>query len=49
MRVILSSGYDRDEARGRFGDGPPAGFIQKPYRPEQLVAEIARCLGRIPG
>jgi two-component system cell cycle sensor histidine kinase/response regulator CckA len=46
VRVILSSGYDRDEAKGRFGTGRPAGFIQKPYRPEQLVAEIARCLGR---
>ena len=44
--VILSSGYDHDEARGRFGEGTPAGFIQKPYRPEQLMAEIDRCLGR---
>ncbi|HSD65768.1 MAG TPA: PAS domain S-box protein, partial [Vicinamibacteria bacterium] len=44
VRVILSSGYDRDEARGRFGRRLPGGFIQKPYRPEQLVAEIARCL-----
>ena len=43
--VILSSGYDHDEARGRFGEGTPAGFIQKPYRPEQLMAEIGRCLG----
>ena len=46
VRVILSSGYDRDEAKGRFGGRGPAGFIQKPYRPEQLVAEIGRCLGR---
>jgi two-component system cell cycle sensor histidine kinase/response regulator CckA len=44
VRVILSSGYDHDEASGRFGAAPPAGFIQKPYRPEQLVAEIGRCL-----
>jgi CheY-like chemotaxis protein len=44
VRVILSSGYDHDEARGRFGAARPAGFIQKPYRPEHLVAEIARCL-----
>jgi len=44
VRVILSSGYDSDEAKGRFGSNPPAGFIQKPYRPEQLVAEIDRCL-----
>jgi hypothetical protein len=42
--VILSSGYDHAEASGRFGADRPAGFIQKPYRPEQLVAEIGRCL-----
>jgi CheY-like chemotaxis protein len=44
VRVILSSGYGPEEARGRFGAGAPAGFIQKPYRPEQLMAEIHRCL-----
>jgi len=44
VRVILSSGYDQDEASGRFGADRPAGFIQKPYRPEQLVAEIGRCV-----
>jgi len=44
--VILSSGYDHEEARARFGEGAPAGFIQKPYRPEQLMAEVGRCLGR---
>jgi CheY-like chemotaxis protein len=49
VRVILSSGYDREEARGRFGAGSPAGFIQKPYRPEQLMAEIARCARRRTG
>jgi PAS domain S-box-containing protein len=48
VRVILSSGYDRDEARGRFGTGSPAGFIQKPYRPEQLMEEIGRCARRRP-
>jgi PAS domain S-box-containing protein len=46
VRVILSSGYDHDEASGRFGAARPAGFIQKPYRPEQLVAEIGRCLSQ---
>ncbi len=48
VRVILSSGYDQDEARGRFGAGRPAGFIQKPYRPELLVAEIIRCARQRP-
>jgi PAS domain S-box-containing protein len=44
--VILSSGYDHQEATRRFGSDGPAGFIQKPYRPRQLMAEIDRCLGR---
>jgi two-component system cell cycle sensor histidine kinase/response regulator CckA len=44
--VILSSGYDHLEATRRFGDRAPTGFIQKPYRPAQLLAEIERCRGR---
>jgi PAS domain S-box-containing protein len=44
--VILSSGYDHVEATRRFGARAPAGFIQKPYRPAQLLAEIERCRGR---
>ncbi len=43
--VILSSGYDHAEAMRRFDGRAPAGFIQKPYRPEQLLAEIHRCVG----
>jgi len=43
VRVILSSGYDQHEAAARFTAAGPAGFIQKPYRPEQLMAEIERC------
>ena len=46
VRVILSSGYDRDEATRRFGGQGPLGFIQKPYRPQDLLAEIERCLQR---
>jgi len=43
VRVILSSGYDHHEAARRFGGRDPAGFIQKPYRPAELLAEIGRC------
>jgi PAS domain S-box-containing protein len=43
--VILSSGYDHAEAMRRFEERAPAGFIQKPYRPAQLLAEIHRCVG----
>ena len=48
VRVVLSSGYDKDEATRRFGMDGPIGFIQKPYRPAELLAEIHRCLGRFP-
>jgi two-component system cell cycle sensor histidine kinase/response regulator CckA len=44
VRVILSSGYDGNEARERFGASAPFAFLQKPYRPDQLLAEIGRCL-----
>ena len=43
--VILSSGYDRAEATRRFEGRAPSGFIQKPYRPDELLAEIRRCVG----
>ena len=46
VKVILSSGYDHQEAARRFGPGGLTGFIQKPYRPQQLMAEIDRCLRR---
>jgi hypothetical protein len=46
--VILSSGFDRHEATSRFAAAGPSGFIQKPYRPEQLLAEIDRCRAAAP-
>jgi CheY-like chemotaxis protein len=48
VRVLLSSGYDQEEATRRLGSAGPVGFIQKPYRPQELLAEIDRCLGRPP-
>jgi PAS domain S-box-containing protein len=45
VTVILSSGYDQDEVSRRFATDGPAGFIQKPFRPQQLLAEIERCVG----
>jgi PAS domain S-box-containing protein len=44
LPVVLSSGYDHAEAMRRFEGRAPAGFIQKPYRPEQLLDEIHRCV-----
>jgi len=34
--VILSSGYNEQEATGHFGNNGLAGFIQKPYRTDSL-------------
>jgi CheY-like chemotaxis protein len=44
VRVLLSSGYAEDEATSRFVGRGLAGFIQKPYRPETLVAAIRQAL-----
>ncbi len=44
VRVILSSGYDQKEAVGRFTDQGLAGFIQKPYHSDALIAKIREVL-----
>ncbi len=44
VRVILSSGYNEQEAVGRFAGRGLAGFIQKPYSPSELVELIRRVL-----
>ncbi|HRY60873.1 MAG TPA: PAS domain S-box protein, partial [Candidatus Fermentibacter sp.] len=40
IRVILSSGYNEMDAAGRFSGKGLAGFIQKPYRPVDLIAKV---------
>jgi CheY-like chemotaxis protein len=48
VRVLLMSGYDEQEAAARFAGEGPAGFLQKPYRPEDLlraVQQALRCSG----
>lgn len=37
VRVILSSGYNEQEATSRFTGKGLAGFIQKPYRAQELI------------
>jgi CheY-like chemotaxis protein len=44
VRVLLSSGHSEAEATRRFVGRGLAGFIQKPYRPEQLVDAVRRAL-----
>ena len=40
VRVVLMSGYSSLELASRFGAAGLAGFIQKPFR----VEELERCL-----
>ncbi len=45
LRVILSSGYNEQEATNRFTGEGLAGFIQKPYSSKQLAELIRGVLG----
>jgi two-component system, cell cycle sensor histidine kinase and response regulator CckA len=44
VRVILSSGYNEQEATQRFVGHGLAGFIKKPYEVKTLLAELERVL-----
>ncbi len=43
-RILLSSGYSEQESIAQFDDGGLAGFIQKPYTPDRLIAAIKQVL-----
>ncbi|HIE41131.1 MAG TPA: PAS domain-containing sensor histidine kinase, partial [Candidatus Aenigmarchaeota archaeon] len=40
IKVILSSGYNEQEATNGFVGKGLAGFLQKPYRPQQLIDTV---------
>lgn len=42
--VLLSSGYNQQEAIGRFAGEGLAGFVQKPYRPQDLIDKVRSVL-----
>jgi len=44
IRVILSSGYGREEAVSRFAGNGLADFIQKPYRSASLIEKLHNIL-----
>jgi two-component system cell cycle sensor histidine kinase/response regulator CckA len=46
LRVILTSGYDEQEATRRFVGKGLAGFIQKPYLPAALVEKVQEVLAK---
>ena len=45
VRVVLMSGYNEQDATEQFAGKGLAGFIQKPYRPAELIAKIDAALG----
>ncbi|MFQ5628264.1 MAG: response regulator, partial [bacterium] len=40
IRVILMSGYNQQDATNRFSEKGLAGFIHKPFNPEELIAKM---------
>ena len=40
VRVILSSGYNEQQVTSNFAGKGLAGFIQKPYRPSELIEKL---------
>jgi PAS domain S-box-containing protein len=46
LPVVLSSGYDREQAAERFSARGITDFVRKPYEPEALVASVRNALAR---
>ncbi|MCC7492227.1 MAG: response regulator [Fimbriimonadaceae bacterium] len=46
LPILLSSGYSEHDALARFAGAGLAGFLQKPYRPAQLIWQIQQALLR---
>jgi CheY-like chemotaxis protein len=44
VRVLLTSGYNEQDATERFAGKGLLGFIQKPYRPDELIDRIEAAL-----
>jgi CheY-like chemotaxis protein len=44
VKVVLMSGYNEQNVTNRFSGKGPEGFIQKPFRPLELVGELRKLL-----
>ena len=44
VRVLLTSGYREREVTAHFVGMEPAGFVQKPFRAEELYSAVTRAL-----
>ena len=49
VKVILSSGFNEQDTINRFRGKGLAGFIQKPYRSEELISKIRELYNHPPG
>ncbi|MEO8539269.1 MAG: PAS domain S-box protein [bacterium] len=45
VRVVLTSGYNEQDATENFTGKGLAGFMQKPYRPQELLAKVYETIG----
>jgi two-component system cell cycle sensor histidine kinase/response regulator CckA len=45
IKVVATSGYAEGQAAARFGSGRHVHFLQKPYRPDELLAVVREALG----
>lgn len=48
IKVLLTSGFNEQEATSRFAENGLAGFIQKPFRPETLSDKLREILETTP-
>ena len=48
LKVLLTSGYHEVEISRRFAGRGLAGFLQKPYRLEELAAKLNQVIGHVP-
>lgn len=46
VRVILTTGYAREETDRRCADAPPDGFLSKPYSSSELERELRKVLDK---
>jgi len=44
VAIVISSGFGMQDASRRFRDDPPDGFVQKPYRVDELMRAVRRAL-----
>lgn len=44
VNVLLCSGYTEEETFSVFGEDKPAGFFQKPYKPEELLDRVLQMI-----